>query len=863
MPASELVAPVELLTLLISFVVVPGALALVATIRVLSRQAGLDLAAALTYFFSRTTRRQIAAWTNLRRYCRTVLAAPNTKYLHIPGSDKSTALEIDDLFVKLRLDWSSPHATEVTDETLLTVANRLQVVGDPGSGKSSLVKKVLRELCRAGSRRPRGARIPVLIELRELSIPDDADDRWLYDHVRERVGRVEGHEMDRFFDLLAGQSGIVVFLDGLDEVSSTDYDRTRAQIMALSRILAERSTANTVVLTMRTQFHQQVHRDFIEQFPTSLYVKPFRAEEIYEFLTRWFPGTDSLAKAGTVYGELAERPNLREMCGNPLILSMYINDYTRLHEAELPDTRTEFYKSVVDELVIRRRARQLNDRAGRRAKRSDRLAVLGRIAFENLTDPDQPANSISWDKAVAATRALLTIPSDDLAAQTLLDLGRDTGLFVEERHGETIRFIHLTFCEYLAALDATQNQRGGWDALVAGQRAAAGTSGASRLAEVIPFAVGMTPRSTIDRVLDEVWELEQPGLYVRSILESQHYSHQCWQKYVLQERDWLISQPDDEWNHAWLDRLQLYLTAVAECASIDSKAVVGYIDMLFVGLVGDQRNRLIHLFSTYAAENPGGAFRFAASCGVDLAQDAPHVVAREAAHPPFLAVCLEIAQSSANASSWCAIFACAGLKHSIAAQMLSRAPAPARWIAAAERAPRANRWHTIFTDNASNAPSMYGVALTLASAQISGLSEPLVPSRLIDLSRLKAPRIGLSTALDSAPAIVAAVSFVIFLGYYVGDALLNFGIILPAVLGYSMGLAFFVLPIANRSRSYRSLVNLGRFDIPKSKLISKLVTLDPPNPLMGLVWPNYNHALRASAKYRDRFWRPIDGDHPM
>jgi hypothetical protein len=57
------------------------------------------------------------------------------------------------------------------------------------------------------------------------------------------------------FDAYAITNGLLIVLDGLDEISTTLYPRAESAINGLSEELAKLGENNIIILTMRTQFH--------------------------------------------------------------------------------------------------------------------------------------------------------------------------------------------------------------------------------------------------------------------------------------------------------------------------------------------------------------------------------------------------------------------------------------------------------------------------------------------------------------------------------------------------------------------------------------------------------------------------------
>src|SRR5262249_32849523 len=151
--------------------------------------------------------------------------------------------------------------------------------------------------------------------------------------------------------------GLLVLLDGLDEVSSRLYTKMETAINSLSSILSEKSENNAIILTMRMQFHQQVRRAYSSSFPNVVEIKRFSPSDIFKFLENWFKDGDT-RNIARIYTDLTDRPTLREMCTNPLVLSMYVAEDQVSGHALSPESRTEFYSKVIEELLIKRRSKQ-------------------------------------------------------------------------------------------------------------------------------------------------------------------------------------------------------------------------------------------------------------------------------------------------------------------------------------------------------------------------------------------------------------------------------------------------------------------------------------------------------------------------
>lgn len=721
------------------------------------------------YWVSRFILHSLAARVSLKAYCRLLLAS--TRHVPVP-STRDINLDLDAIFVTLNLESSGSGPRVATHADILRTGNRLRLIGDPGSGKSCLTKRLLRDAAAAALKRPSAARLPILLELRNVRFPETADDdlgAWLYNELREKAATANVHKMRDCFDTFASSAGLLILLDGLDEVSSRSYISAQTAINQLAQRLAAVGENNIVVVTSRTQFHQQVRDAYAEQFPTVFYLKPFTPTDIYEFLARWPFGNDAMGRINKIYRDLTDRPTLRELCGNPLILSMYVAEADGPDDQLVPDSRTEFYSRVVEELLVNRRARQFSQFAGRAALRDFREQILSGIAYDHLLDDSQPANSLDWASAIAAIQRKLEV--DSATAEIVFnELGRETGLFTAERPGETFRFMHLTFCEFFAALAAVKHRHDGWQELVGTQRRLLETGAASartRLLEVIPFACGLLHPVRRSDAITDVAALGDRRLLARCFLETKLYTHGAWMTLATEQRRSLLVAPA-QWDEEWLFDFHLFNVAVRDAALVESTGVrIAYhvnLDTFLHEVVALHENGLAQLIDRYAERDAAAVFRVSEVAGIDLIERFPSVVVDNLDQRPFMALVLErLPAGGDKVEHWATLLCEAALRSRAVATELAGRQVVAGWECVVTDAVLRGCWST----RGILKPSLHAQCMTIAANSRRPGSELLellrqIPSpgkyRLLlsPVSVIAFPILAMVAAMLVGPAVVSA-----------------------------------------------------------------------------------------------------------
>lgn len=632
----------------------------------------------LLYWVSRYIKHSFAGALTLKRYCKLKLS-DDYRYLYVPSS-LDIKLDVDTVFVPLTLEEQITNDCRYDHENILLLGNRIRVVGDPGSGKSSLVKKIYRDCLFLGLSKPSKARFPIIIELKNLDVPVKTKElgNWFYNKLRSEADKSKVYRMSECFDSYAVSQGLLVLLDGLDEVSTTNYPKVQRAIEGLSDKLQQLSDTNCILLTMRTQFHQQIKDTYRSKFGHALFLKSFSPSDIYTFLTKWPFKIKSENNIARIYKELTDHPTLREMCTNPLILAMYIAEDQAAGHVVAPESRTEFYKKVTEELIIKRRLHQTGPAIAHSKLKEQRERILGRLAYVHMLDHKQATNTLLFADAYAIAIEITKCNKEEAVA-LINDIAKETGLISEEKPGQTFRFIHLTFCEFLAAYEAIDGQVDGWTNLLSTHTQFVKKNEPylrSRLLEVIPFACGLLPRIKRETALSNVALLKDNDLLCRCFLETKYYDHACWAVFIENQKKYLLGVAEEKWDEQWLRNLHLFNIVIQDanqCSThMPAISIPVNLQDFYQVLVNTQQESLYKLLTAYAKQDAAAVFRLAEISNLDLVNSFSSIIIDNCDQAPFYALIKQQALIDLDRIElWTSILSEAGLRSRIVSEWMT------------------------------------------------------------------------------------------------------------------------------------------------------------------------------------------------
>ncbi len=211
-------------------------------------------------------------------------------------------------------------------------AGRWLILGEPGSGKSTVTRYLATEMARRA-----GPVTCVFAPLAEwAAAPVD-----LFDFVAHRAedGDGAGALAAELRARARGDAALWILLDGFDEVAPDRVAATRERI----ETLAGGCPRAVIAVTSRP-----IGAPRLGAF-TAVRLLPLDAARQRALLQRWL-GDD---RGQAVWAQMTDRPALREAAGNPLLLSLVAKIVEDQGDIDVPPTRAELFRQALDLLFER------------------------------------------------------------------------------------------------------------------------------------------------------------------------------------------------------------------------------------------------------------------------------------------------------------------------------------------------------------------------------------------------------------------------------------------------------------------------------------------------------------------------------
>lgn len=341
-------------------------------------------------------------------------------------------------------------------ETLKAGGNRLLVQAGPGGGKSTLVAQLALELGRPWVNGNAGRSDCVPVWANAVSLAEQPDFEVALDGLLASDNDPDTGDTCWFWEREpAPGAAWLVMVDGLDEI----VDPVRRRSFLLDLALWAREVPEHSVRILLTSRHLPAH----EQEPltdtgfTPYVLQPFKDEQAALFFRRWFDDDEALAE----FLRQVRTARLQELMQVPLLATITSVVHQAWPDQQLPNNRYALYEQYRAYLSSMR-AHQVTEQVSAmlrafpaphaqqtvRFLESNVDQLVAHLAVRQTSEvvADLSHVALAWLAEQLGGRARATVPGWGSHVSNLLT---STGLLV--RAGDSLRFLHASFAEHLAA----------------------------------------------------------------------------------------------------------------------------------------------------------------------------------------------------------------------------------------------------------------------------------------------------------------------------------------------------------------------------------------------------------------------------
>ncbi|WP_225823090.1 NACHT domain-containing protein [Streptomyces naphthomycinicus] len=365
-------------------------------------------------------------------------------------------------------DWEEPggESAGMRVEAALGGASRVLLRGEAGSGKTTLLRWLAITAARgafSGELADWNGLTPVFVKLREFSGRALPRPEAMLDSV---AGQLTGVMPRAWVERQLADGKALLLIDGVDELLDGERRGVREW---LRRLLTVYGSVRVVV----TSRPAAARGDWLrrEEF-TALHLDRMAPPDLAAFVRQWHQAVRELGDdlpcaveelpryEQSLLTSLKDRPHLQSLAGTPLLAAMLCAMHLN-RGSQLPRDRMELYRNALHALVHERDAdRNVPSAVDSRLSLNDKLVLLRDLAWR-LSDNNR--SEIGLEQAAVHVGRKLSgmrhLEEQD-GAPVLEQLRDRSGILRSPAEGR-LDFVHRTFQEYLAAEEATEEDRVG------------------------------------------------------------------------------------------------------------------------------------------------------------------------------------------------------------------------------------------------------------------------------------------------------------------------------------------------------------------------------------------------------------------
>lgn len=381
------------------------------------------------------------------------------EFLGMPDFKEKPKMDLEKIFVPIRS--AGIESSDIILYELYNNKRKIVVLGDPGSGKTTLAKYIT--ITHANLKAPEVLNtenlIPILITLRHFANaliekgPGYSISQYILDHIKEDMNVKLDSKLLQYY-LSIGDC--IILFDGLDELPNVEL---RFKVKKIVESFSISYPLNFYCVTSRIVGYSESSLDS-EEFD-HFTIRPLSLEEIKKFVKSWYEIREQSPRERaemikSLINAIETNEGVKRLSSNPLMLTIIA--LVHRIEAELPNERVKLYDKCTEALIStweKYKGTYINIGDTIKRRRLEKLA----FKMHNLTKNPNEQVELKAEKLKTMLKGIL-LESGTLVEEQAEEeadvfieyIRKRIGILIERGQG-IYGFIHLTFEEYFAACD--------------------------------------------------------------------------------------------------------------------------------------------------------------------------------------------------------------------------------------------------------------------------------------------------------------------------------------------------------------------------------------------------------------------------
>lgn len=371
-------------------------------------------------------------------------------------------IDLEKIYVPLALKTDKKEDIEITYsiEKALNHFNKLVILGDPGSGKSTIIKHLAYKIC---SQRPTENKLHNLVPLvikgsdfsKYVSITSKKLSEYIIDFIDKRFEFLFTEKLE--------SNHLLVLIDGIDEINNVSL--RHSVVNRINAFIAQYPKIKIIVSSRIVGYKETRLNGYFDH----LQVVKFKKEQIKQFISSWYLSIASNSdkdiekakkNANELFRSIQKNDSVLKMASNPLLITII----ALIHHqgGTLPEKRVSLY-DIASSTFLENWVRQRDTHRNSSFDKEALISILAPIAYhihQNYTTGLITETNLK-NLFRKEYKKIYPFQSKKDEVQDLKDLinflREDAGFLFEKglnKNGEALfGFVHQTFQEYFTSIE--------------------------------------------------------------------------------------------------------------------------------------------------------------------------------------------------------------------------------------------------------------------------------------------------------------------------------------------------------------------------------------------------------------------------